>query len=181
VSGIFGQIYWAELSWEAFAALFTGIAAVGGAIYVGKRQTKIAERQTDILNRQTILAEQELRIQLLEKCSDCVTAMRELVGKWNITRLDGDDLDKFRKLSWQAELLYPPEIAEKVKTAFSGTFWSKHWGERANYLAELGESDRATKHLEMSFEEEDKAIKIMPDLINDLVEHTRVAGWQTKA
>jgi hypothetical protein len=181
VSGIFGPVYWTEFSWEAFAALFTGIAAVGGAIYIGKRQTKIAERQTDILNRQTILAEQELQIQLLEKRSDCVRAMRELVGKWNTTRLDDNDFDKFRKLSWEAELLYPPEIAEKVKTAFSGTFWSKRLGDQANYHAETGQSDRAMKHLEMSFEEEDKAIAVMPDLINDLVEHTRVAGWQTKA
>ncbi len=151
MSGIWGPIYWSEFSWEAFSALFTGVAAVGGAIYIGIRQTKIAERQTEILSRQTMLAEQELRIQLLEERSACVADMRELVGKWNITRLDDGDLDKFRQLSWKAELLYPPEIAEKIKTAFSGTFWSKRLGEKANYHAEAGQSDRASNHLEMSF------------------------------
>jgi hypothetical protein len=181
VSGIWGPIYWTEFSWEAFAALVTGIAAVGGAIYIGKRQTKIAERQTEILNRQTLLSEQELRIQLLEKRAACVAAMRELVGEWNRrSRLSKEDINKFRRLSWDAQLLYPPEIAKKIDQAFSGTFWSKHYGEQANNLAKAGQSDRAMKHLEMSFEEEDKAMEVMPDLINDLVEHTRVAGWQAK-
>lgn len=181
MSGIFGPIYWTEFSWEAFAALFAGIAAVGGAIYIGKRQTKIAERQTEILNRQTHLAEQELRIQLLEKRSACVAAMRELTGAWNMNaRFSDDEHDKFRQLLWDAQLLYPSEVGEKIKQAVEETFWSQVLYNRAQRYHDMGKADHADKKLAESFAEEDKAMEVIPDLINDLIEHTRVAGWQTR-
>ena len=181
MSGIFGPIYWAEFSWEAFAALFTGIAAVGGAIYIGKRQTKIAERQTEILNRQTLLAEQELRIQLLEKRSACVAAMREITGAWNVNaRFSNDEHEKFRQLLWDAQILYPSAVADKIKQAAEGTFWSQVLYNRAQHYHEMGKTDRADQKLAESFAEVDKAMEVMPDLINDLIEHTRVAGWQAE-
>jgi hypothetical protein len=54
-------IAWCDFSWEAFATLFTGLAAVGGAICVGLKQVAISRRQTAILERQVKLQAQSLR------------------------------------------------------------------------------------------------------------------------
>jgi hypothetical protein len=55
------------LTWEAFATLATGFAAVAGATAVGLRQTKISRRQNEILDRQSRLAEAEIRADLFER------------------------------------------------------------------------------------------------------------------
>lgn len=49
---------------EAIATLITGLAAVGAAVYVGRKQTAIGRRQTAILERQ---AEIQIRLAHLEK------------------------------------------------------------------------------------------------------------------
>ncbi len=41
-------IYWSEFSWEAFAALVTGLAAVIAAWRLGKRQTAIQDKQVEL-------------------------------------------------------------------------------------------------------------------------------------
>lgn len=55
--------------WSAAATLVTGLAAVGGAVFVGARQTEIQAKQV-------ALQEQELRLELLARRAD---AIKELV------------------------------------------------------------------------------------------------------
>jgi hypothetical protein len=53
-------VYWSEFSWEAFATLATGLAAVVAAYLIGRRQVQIQQAQT-------YLQERSLRFQLLDR------------------------------------------------------------------------------------------------------------------
>lgn len=82
------MIDWQGLSWEAFATLLTGLAAVVAAVIVGLRQAAIqreqvavAARQTQILDRQTALAELSLRKDLFEKRYEVYRATNNLLVK----------------------------------------------------------------------------------------------------
>lgn len=82
------MIDWQEFTWEAFATLLTGLAAVVAAVIVGLRQAAIqreqvavAARQTKILDRQTALAELTLRNDLFEKRHDVYRATKNLLIK----------------------------------------------------------------------------------------------------
>jgi hypothetical protein len=54
------MIYWSEFTWEAFATLATGLAAVVAAYLIGRRQVQIQQAQTH-------LQERSLRFQLLDR------------------------------------------------------------------------------------------------------------------
>jgi hypothetical protein len=62
-----GAIAWYDFSWEAFATLFTGLAAVLAAFAVGWRQGSIQKIQAEIQKRQTELQEFELRSDLFDR------------------------------------------------------------------------------------------------------------------
>jgi hypothetical protein len=62
-------INWCAFTWEAFATLATGAAAVGGATFIGLRQLKItgqqagiAARQTDVASRQADILEHQVQV-----------------------------------------------------------------------------------------------------------------------
>lgn len=55
-----GEFAW--ISWEAFATLATGIAAVIAAAFVGLRQAKILERQVEIQEAQTAIQDRQVAI-----------------------------------------------------------------------------------------------------------------------
>lgn len=57
---MFGPIFWTQFSWEAFATLATGVAAVFAAAFVGLRQLRILTSQNE-------LKEQEIRVSLLDR------------------------------------------------------------------------------------------------------------------
>lgn len=54
-------------SWEAVATLITGIAAVAAAVYVGRRQTEIADRQVEIQSKLVKIEALKIRAQLYEE------------------------------------------------------------------------------------------------------------------
>jgi hypothetical protein len=161
-----------ELDWQAIATFVTGFLAVGAAVYV-------ARKQTDIQQRQTRLAENDLKVQLLEKRSACVKSMREIHYAWlREMHLSDDDWKKFYSLSQEVVLLYPKNVAQKLDDAMSGIFWAKQHDTRSQIYHEWGEPDLANVRLEQSFAEEDKVMKIMPDLLEELIEYTRVDAWE---
>jgi hypothetical protein len=68
------MIDWNAFTWEAFAALVTGLAAVVAAVIVGLRQAgiqlaqaRISSKQTDILDKQVQLEELKLRNELFDR------------------------------------------------------------------------------------------------------------------
>lgn len=57
---------WDYMSWEAFAALLTGVLAVGAALVVGLRQVGISTRQTEILSDQALIQDRLVGIEELK-------------------------------------------------------------------------------------------------------------------
>lgn len=71
------MIDWRAFTWEAFAALVTGLAAVVAAVVVGLRQARIqlvqariSSKQTEILDKQVRLEELKLRNELFDRRFD---------------------------------------------------------------------------------------------------------------
>ena len=60
-------IYWDAFTWQAFATLVAGGAAVAGAIYVVRKQTAITARQADIQAKQVELQAMQLRANLFDR------------------------------------------------------------------------------------------------------------------
>ena len=175
MSGIFGPIYWTEFSWEAFAALFTGVAAVGGAIYIGKRQTKIAERQTELLAQQAAsdlkLRQQTLRMELLERRADVLSKFRPLKFSWDRdTKLSHDEWKQLYYVSLEAQLLYPKSFTNELDEAMSEILRQNRNLDR---LSEH-ESDYARQELRKT---EDRLTAIIPSLLEKMIAHTRIFDW----
>lgn len=58
------------MSWEAFMALLTGCLAVGAALWVGLRQTGIAQRQAEIQDHQVRISRELAGIEKLKVRAD---------------------------------------------------------------------------------------------------------------
>jgi hypothetical protein len=165
------MIYWSQFNWQSFATLVAGLAAACGAVWIGLRQTRI-------LDQQRLLAETNLRIQLLEKRSVCIEQMRDVVAEWyRDARLSPESMTKFQRAYQQAELLFSKATLAEMETALSGLFWTEHWQRRSRYYYERGKDLEATDKLEKSFEEDDKVFKIMPKLLEILTDESRVSDW----
>jgi hypothetical protein len=150
----------------------TGILAVGAASWVGWNQLQLQKRQTRLI-------ENDLKIQLLEKRSACVKSMREIHYAWGREmHLSDDDWTKFYSLSQDAILLYPKKVTQKLDKAVDGIFWAKQHYRRSQILNDRGEQNLATEKLEKSSAEEDKVMKIMPEILDELIANTRVDAWE---
>jgi hypothetical protein len=160
------------IDWQAIATFVTGVLAVGAAMYV-------ARKQTGIQNRQTRLIENDLKIQLLDKRSECVASMRKIYHAWQREmELSDDDWKEFYFLSQDVILLYPKDVTKKLDDAMSGIFWAKQHHKRSHQYHQRGKTEEADKRLEDAFAEEDKVMKIMPTLLDELIAYTRVDAWE---
>lgn len=74
-------IYWDQFTWEAFATLVAGGAAVAGAVVVANRQHGLAERQTEILARQAELSTLAIRADLFDRRMKVYETTREFLSK----------------------------------------------------------------------------------------------------
>ena len=182
MSGIFGPIYWTEFSWESFAALFTGITAVGGAIYIGKRQTKIAERQTELLAQQAAsdlkLRQQTLRMELLERRADCIQKMRRITDAWFADfTIDAAGRLELSELLEDAKLLYPDALVMEISDALSFASLEAFQSKTAEKYIDRGDQKLSQIWLEKSSKSDDKLEKVMRSLLGKMVAHTRIFDW----
>jgi hypothetical protein len=165
------SIYWSDFSWEAFATIWTALVAVAGAVWVGHRQTRILEQQSK-------LTETNLRIQLLERRTACITTMQDVVAEWHReANLSPERFAAFQKAFNEAELLFSKKIATEMEAALGGLFWAKHWQRRSYDYHQRGKSAEAGTTLEKSFAEDDKVFRIMPGILDKLKGESRVSDW----
>lgn len=113
-----------SFTWEAFATLFAGIAAVVGAVYVGVRQVGISRAQKDIAGRQTeILAKQvgldelKLRAELFDKRFAVYEATRAMIGATLALAQEPErEIElAFRVAKDQATFLFQPSVSEGLQ------------------------------------------------------------------
>jgi hypothetical protein len=128
-------IDWCGMDWQAFATLFTGVIAVGGATIIGVKQTTIARRQVEIAERQTAIAEaqaasaesQSLTAKMAQRADvfDLRFGVYSEIEKFIGTSLSGDfdqltALDRSLKEALQrAQFLFPQSVRDELKIAFA--------------------------------------------------------------
>ena len=101
------------MSWEAFATLFTGIAAVAGAVVIGWRQQRIIQGQAEIerLTLDASLFDRRLKI------VDSFNKLRQSL-KWRASD-PSEALADFAKASEVAVFLFPMTTADLISEIWS--------------------------------------------------------------
>ena len=153
-----------QLDWQAIATLVTGVLAVGAAFCVGRKQIKLIEN--------------DQKIQLLEKRSTCVNSMRKIHFASERGKLSHDEWRDFYNLSLEATLLYPKDITRLLDEAVSVTFDATEYRRRSEQSRIDGNTKDAERRSQIADKAEDKAMKIMPSLLDKLIEYTRVDAWE---
>ena len=114
------SIYWDTFTWEALATAFAGACAVGGAIWIGLKQTEILDRQVQILDRQVNLEELSLRASLFDRRFAVHQATLALV-KEAIKKQDfPEEADvEFRTQREAARFLFPDQVVVELNKLHS--------------------------------------------------------------
>jgi hypothetical protein len=172
-------VEWLPFSWEAFATLATGFAAVFAAWLIGKRQTDILARQIadarEASERDFKLREQTLRVELLNHRYEMIDEIRRIWGQWQQDGvLSDDDWNALRKVFHRAQLLYPAPIVDSIAMALKELTNHKREQARADQHFEGGRDEVAQKHLEKSFEADDAVISVMDPLLFQVLESSKV-------
>jgi hypothetical protein len=111
-------IYWETFTWEAFATLLTGVSAVGGAVWVGLKQTAISHRQTEILARQARIEELGLRSELFERRFAVYEATRRFLSEIvaNDGRCSIETEQAFEIALNESNFLFCDDVQARLKT-----------------------------------------------------------------
>lgn len=180
------MIYWSSFDWSSFSTLAAGFAAVIGATIVGWRQIGLSKKQLDLLERQEANAEaarlrehqlalQSLQTSLLERRSIFIDDFREVYTVYlSELILPEDDWRKLVKLLQASQLLYPQHIVKKLDAAANGISLYKLHEQRSRHYQEQGRNEEANKRLEKAFEAEDATFEAMNNLLDTIVEASRV-------
>jgi hypothetical protein len=159
---------WLPLTWDAVATFLVGIAAVYAAWKVGENQIEIQQRQTRLI-------ENDLKIQLLEKRAACIDEMRQISDAWfRNADLSNEEWSRFLTLHDKAQLLFSPAVTKKLDEASTAIFHSKRNHSRSREYYKRSKGDKAEEFLEKAFAAENKAMEIMPTLLDELIRHTRI-------
>lgn len=106
--------------------------------------------------------------------------MREITQSWfQNMELSDDEWRNFYNLSLDAQLLFPADLVTRLESAVDSSLLVKHHTRRSAQYREQGKHDHATEQLEKCYLEEDKLIDLMPKLLKQLIEYSRVDAWET--
>lgn len=121
-----GTIYWDQFTWQAFATLATGFAAVGGATFVGLRQHDLIRYQASVAERQAATAESaaqvarlKLRADLFDKRMAVYAAMMAYLRAALSTNTEKiwDETPRLAEQLVYAQFLFSNDITERLKLA----------------------------------------------------------------
>jgi hypothetical protein len=107
----------AYLSWEAFATLFTGLVALGGAIWLGTRQTRIQLAQVKLLEVQSALHDLEVRTALFDRRLEVYSATRDVLNELiSTTRFPEQNFPAFLGAIEIGRLLFSDEVIARLES-----------------------------------------------------------------
>jgi hypothetical protein len=172
-------INWPAFSWEAFATLATGLAAVASATYVAVRQGRILSKQNELIAQQARddlrLRKQSLKLELLRERIACLDRVRNVTAFWwQQARLDETHRNELRTAIREAEVLYSGDVTEAIQNALKASIVYDLHERRARSDAESGQEEKAMQHWNKAFKEEDDLMVIMQDLLPKMTQQTRV-------
>lgn len=109
------MIYWTAFSWEAFATLVTGLAAVFAAYRVGQRQTAIQKNQVSLKEQGNKIALLERRLKVYEAVH---TFIIEAIG--SLGSIPAEKERDFKAAKLHAQFI----LSETIDT-FLNEVWTK--------------------------------------------------------
>lgn len=177
-----GQINWSSFSWEAFATLTTGLAAVFAAWRVGHRQLALLAEQQKFTVEQARQARdlkfQELRITLLDRRIECIKRMREIESDFlREAKVKSERLPDLTFLIHNCILIFPGSITQDLDKILTASILSRSHFERSRHYNSIQNEPKASEFLEKGFSEEDTVMALMPKMTERLIEFTRINDW----
>ena len=166
-------------SWEAFATLLTGAAAVLGAVSVGKRQVSLQEKQTELIRLQAESEREfrrtEIKLNLLNRRADLISLTREVSQTFiQNGRLEREDLSKLIRAMNEAQLIFPKEFYGVLENVLGNAFRSQSKFRLSESRRLQGKEVEARKAMDEAFAMEDKIFEELPSVLESLIDHTAV-------
>lgn len=160
------------IDWQALATLATGGMAVCAALWVGKKQTEIQRRQTQ-------LAENDLKIQLLDRRFECMEGIRQFRSAFMSPTIDGPRLsnqqsDDIRSTIRLAEFIFSASTVENIRKALHLIEQADHFRRKAN-TAQISNNTLAHQSaLDQELACEQSLFDALPPLVDELVRAARI-------
>ncbi len=117
-----GTVYWTEFDWPSFAAIFTGLIAVGGAVVLGRRQAAItlrqagiAERQNEILASQVEVAKLTLKHELFDRRIDLYLSLMNYIADIQVDVEKDDEFHDFVLAIHTSQFLFSTHVSGEIK------------------------------------------------------------------
>lgn len=110
-------VAWCSFTWEAFATLFTGVAAVVGATVIGWRQSQIMAKQTAISEKQAEIEKLNHRSEQFDRRMKVYeTAVEWLRHFWaHGSAATGDLHNRYIWAIETAKFLFRPEVSAAME------------------------------------------------------------------
>jgi hypothetical protein len=176
---------WQSIEWDALATFTTGLAAVGAAIYIGRRQINISAAQAEIQAKaeargqlitesEQRTREQSLRLALLDRRISVIEEFRELFTVWSMEgKLARHEIERLRLVAQKALLIYPQDTTKATFDCVIALSDALRFYERAEKFRN-GDQSTFESLLQKAFDAEDVAVRLMPVIMEDIQKAARV-------
>lgn len=170
---------WLPLTWDALATLLTGLAAVGGATFVGHRQVSISERQLLIQQSQAEhdrqIRSNQLKLELLDRRSSCLLQVRSVnQALLQNGEIRSDDWKTLYEAIQESELIFPVGQVDGLREVSSASIRARFSRRAQNDAFKRGDEDQAEKWHARASTNEDLIFEKLPSLVESMVKHSRL-------
>ena len=179
-------IGWNQFSWEAFATLTAGLAAVGAAAYVGYGQIRLLRRQTELNEAAEQRAEklfsldaksriQSSRLALLDRRLVLIERFRSIFTVWTQGgKLLRTDFDELRSIAQQTALIYDDTSASFMFECFIVLQNAQRDHLRADIFGNLGDVTKSTMYRDRAWKTEDSVVELIPKIMDQLQDSAKI-------
>jgi hypothetical protein len=105
--------------------------------------------------------------------------MHELNNAWSMNlKLNNQQWSEFYILFREVQLLFLTKVLVKFDCVLVRMFRvQQHYKSSEDYRSR-GDDLKGDMRQDSAMDEEEKVMKIMPDLLNDLIDYTRIDAWE---
>ena len=173
---------WLPLTWNDVATFLTGFAAVGGAVFVGRKQLQITKLQTAIQKDQAIddrkLRQQSIKLELLDRRQECISRLRKLDNQYKANAsFTAEEFQILLEIIEQAILIFPADVTLDIgEIIFKENRKQSRLGYQAR-LRERGQEDEADRKLDEAFALESEVFDAIPKTLDRMVVVGRITDW----
>jgi len=175
---------WLPLTWDAVAIFLTGLFAVGGAVFVGRKQVAITRSQ-NLIQQQLAdddrrLRQQTIKLALLERRSDCLDRLQELLSVYQAkAELESGDQRELYHLLRQSQLIFPKSVVDGMEDVLDDSGRQRVAYKQQQSLRIRGKETEADKVLNRAIDLEHKIFDRLPALVEAMISSSRITeDWE---